>query len=503
MEDKNIHGDETETLEEQATPSQQFGDNLFATAQTEVPVEPVVGKVSNPKKHLTIISILIIVILAIAGAVTWALMHNNKPVDTAAPSDTTAAQTTLVFAVHWVEDYQINGVTKDGQLVSKGLSQYLDEYNQLHPNVKVVAQQIEYSQYADKLKIFDESGAGPDMYQIYSPWGASYVRANMLDTPPDDVQKDIKQNYVSYVGATIDNKIWGFPTEVNNYALLYNKDLLKEAGLVDTKGNPVAPKTWKDVQTYASKLTKKDANGNITQYGIAFLKDNDWQVVDPFLSLLFSNGGSYLSSDLKHATFNSVAGIAALEAELQLFKNGSTDIHGNSGDFGTGKVAMIISPPWQKSALAESFGDKFSSSVGVAPFPYMSTPATLQYSWFMGVMNKSQHKQEAWDFLKWFTTETQSSGTTRYGDLLANTIGAIPARKVDFTTHKDALGDFFTSTYVDQMNVSTAEPNVMQASQIKAILMTEIQAAWAGQKTAKQALDSAATNIDEILSQYY
>jgi ABC-type glycerol-3-phosphate transport system substrate-binding protein len=33
--------------------------------------------------------------------------------------------------------------------------------------------------------------------------------------------------------------------------------------------------------------------------------------------------------------------------------------------------------------------------------------------------------------------------------------------------------------------------------------MTEIQAAWDGKKTSKEALDSAATAINAILAQYY
>ena len=164
---------------------------------------------------------------------------------------------------------------------------------------------------------------------------------------------------------------------------------------------------------------------------------------------------------------------------------------------------MVIAPPWTKGSFKTAFGDKFESTVGVAPFPYLSKPASLQYSWFMGVMAKSQNKEEAWKFLKWFTQETKPAifGTTRYGDLLTNVIGAIPARKVDFESHKEVLGDFFTKVYVDQMKNGVSEPNVLQANTIKAALMKEIEIAWSGKKTAKAALDSAATAVDKILLQ--
>ena len=134
----------------------------------------------------------------------------------------------------------------------------------------------------------------------------------------------------------------------------------------------------------------------------------------------------------------------------------------------------------------------------------MKEAGTLQYSWFTGVMKDSANQEEAWAFLKWLSSETQGSeGTTRMGDLLANTIGAIPARKVDFEKHKSTLGDFFTSVYVNQMKDSTAEPNVLQSDQIKEKLITQIQAAWSGEKTSKQALDDAATEINKILDLFY
>lgn len=409
----------------------------------------------------------------------------------------------LTYAVHWSNKDQREGIyNAQGQLVSKGLQQYLDEYTALHPNIEIAIQIIPYTEYADTLQALSDADLAPDIYQIYSPWGASYVQNGILDNPPQYIKDDVIQNYVSTAGVTIAGNIWGIPTEINDFALLYNKELFKEGGLVDSSGNANYPKTWAELVTMATKLTKRDSAGNISQYGIAFL-DEDWQVVDPFLSLLFSNGGRYLSSDLRTSLFNSPAGVAALEAELALFKNGATDINGNFFDFKTGKVAMVIAPPWTKSGFMEAFGDKFDATVGVAPFPPLKKQTTLGYSWFMGVMDKSQYKAEAWEFLKWISTDIQpETGTTRYGDLLANTIGAIPSRKVDFESHKTVLGDSFTGVYVDQMKNAVAEPNVAYSNSIKAALMAEIQAAWVGEKSAAAALTAAAKAVDQLLSSY-
>lgn len=455
----------------------------------------------SSKKRLWMVVGLVLVLL-VGGLLAWFMM--GKKDKAADGSDTaTSNKTNLVYAVHWLDDPQINGIKdKDGKLTSKGLKQYLDEYEALNPDVKFTIKQTHVSKYNEELRVAADSGAAPDIYQIYSTWGPNYVRENLFAEVPADVLADIEKNYVSTAAATIDGKIRGIPTEVNTYALIYNKDLYKAAGIVDAQGNAKAPTTWAEVLANAKKLVKRDANGTITQYGFSFLLDNDWQAVDPFLSLLFTNGGQYLSEDLTKALFNDAKGVAALEAEVQLFKDGSTDIAGNIFDFKDGKVAMGVIPPWTKSGFATEFGDKFESSVGVAPLPYLSKPGTLRYGWFTGVMEGSANKDEAWKFLQWFTSEVQDdTGTTRYGDLLANTIGAIPARNEDFESHKEVLGDFFTKVFVDQMAISTAEPNVLQADEIKSTLMKEIQAAWDSKKTAKQALDDAAAAVNVLLEQ--
>lgn len=439
------------------------------------------------------------IVLIVLGVVGFLIFNNSPKEGSVNTPVNTGEKKQIVYAVHWLNDDQINGIYENGVLKHKGLKQYLDEYNSLNQNVEVVIKQISYGEYANTLKVLSDSDMAPDIYQIYAPWGVSYVKSGMLATPPKDIIDDVNKNYISTSGVTIDGKIWGIPSEINTFVMLYNKDLFKEAGLVDGNGNVLYPKTWNELVNTAVKLTKKDSKGLISQYGIAFLGE-DWQVVDPFLSLLYSNGGKYLADDFSKALFNSKEGIEALDALSQVFKKGATSINGNFFDFGKGKVAMVIAPPWTKGGFASVFGDKFSSVVGVAPLPMLKKQAATGYSWFIGVMEKSSNKDESWKFLKWFTSDIQkNSGTSRYGDLLANTIGAIPSRKVDFEKHKEVLGDFFTSVYVSQMKNAVYEPNVLGASNIKSVLMKEILNVWAGAKTSEKALNDAATEVNKIL----
>jgi multiple sugar transport system substrate-binding protein len=344
------------------------------------------------------------------------------------------------------------------------------------------------------LKVLHNAGVAPEIYQVYAAWGVTYVKQGLFDKPPEYLLEDIKKNYVSTKGVTIDGEIWGIPTEINVYVLLYNKELLKEAGFTSP------PKTWDELVKIAKKTTKKDAKGNIVQYGIAFLKRDEGQVVDTYLSWLFSNGGQFIDVENKKSVFNSPEGVEALQQISDLFKDGTTDINGNFWKFDSNTVAMVISAPWTKNNFKKAFGADFEKKIGTAPIPYMKKSASLQYSWFMGVMKEAKNKEEAWKFLEWFTTDVQpETKTTRFGDLLANTIGAIPSRNIDLENHDPVLNDFFTNTFVKELKNGVAEPNIPEVSKMKTILMDEIEATWVGDKNPQQALDDAAKKIDLLI----
>ena len=59
-------------------------------------------------------------------------------------------------------------------------------------------------------------------------------------------------------------KTWGLPFQRSTIVLYWNKELFKEAGLDPNK----APANWKEMLEYAQKLTKRDASGNVTQWGV-------------------------------------------------------------------------------------------------------------------------------------------------------------------------------------------------------------------------------------------
>jgi len=408
------------------------------------------------------------------------------------------AKTKLIFAVHW-SDYQVEGVKdENGNVKVKGLRQYVEEYQKLNPDVEIEIQSVPFDEYLKRILISHTAGVISDIYVLYSLWGVQLVDSGILDQVPKDISDKVRASFVKAAvdGATIDKAIWGVPVEVANYALVYNKKLLREAGFNEP------PKTWDELVAMAPKLTKRNPDGTIAQYGFAFLAGWDSAVVHPYLALLYSNGGKPFKDDFTECLLTSKEAIEALEAELKLFKNGATDPAASVWTFPTGKVAMMIMAPWYETALKLGFKDEYEATVGVAPMPYLKKPATTGYTWFIAVDSASKNKKAAWDFIRWMTLQ-DAGGFTRMGELMAKNIGSIPPNKQDITFFKAELNDLYTSVFVKELENTYQEPNVAQGQEIKTILMREIVEAWNGRKTAEQALSDAKKQIDKILEEFY
>ncbi|MFA7666918.1 MAG: ABC transporter substrate-binding protein, partial [Burkholderiaceae bacterium] len=59
-------------------------------------------------------------------------------------------------------------------------------------------------------------------------------------------------------------KTWGAPFQRSTIVLYWNKELFREAGLDPDRG----PANWDEMVEFAKKLTRTDANGNVTRWGV-------------------------------------------------------------------------------------------------------------------------------------------------------------------------------------------------------------------------------------------
>lgn len=145
---------------------------------------------------------------------------------------------------------------------------------------------------------------------------------------------------------------YGIARSVNSLALIYNADLLREAGVEP-------PTTWDELKTAAKKLTRGRT------FGMAFSATPDADGVYQFLPFFWSGGGD-------ESRLDDGKGAPALQLWKDLVTSKSASsavVTWNQQDvndqFIAGRAAMMINGPWQVPVLGAHKDLKWE----VAPVP--------------------------------------------------------------------------------------------------------------------------------------
>jgi multiple sugar transport system substrate-binding protein len=250
-----------------------------------------------------------------------------------------------------------------------------DYYTQPQAAVMDKVYQSCAKQLGDKVSSTHVAGAGLIAKVLQQSSSKTLPDVLMLDNP--DVQQIAASGALSPLSnygitgkgfapgvvkaGTYKDKLYGLAPAVNSIALFYNTDILKAAGITP-------PKTWAELKTDATKLTKPG------QYGFAFSGINTFEGTWQFLPFMWSNGGS-------EKNINTPQTAQALTLLTDMVKDGSTSasvVNWAQSDvlnqFTAGKAAMMINGPWNIGAL-EAVPSIHWASV---PIPTRLASQTLQ-----------------------------------------------------------------------------------------------------------------------------
>jgi len=388
------------------------------------------------------------------------------------------------------------------------LLQKVEAYKNVNPNVTVQVETVPFGDLLKRITVSNLSGGGADIYHIYNAWLPELTNSKSIVPVPDPFKSDIVSGYGENIVGSVsyNGEIYGYPTELTGYALNYNKRLFEEAGISAPPGN------WDELLDYAQRLTKKE-NGQTVQQGFGVIIGWDSGVVHPWLTLLQSNGGKFLSDDLSTTDLNSPQALEALELYQKLVQSGATNPEmglsnaSTTGpymnNFELGKTAMIIMANWWKGSLQATMGDRFQD-VATAPIPVGPSgtkPVSLFYSWLYAVSAFSKQQEEAWKFLQWLNSPQGEGQSSVQGDWLMAQ-GIIPSRLSDQEAHEANLGqDPFMKTYVDLLKDARSFPVIPKAAEITSTLQGYIEQVVYSRATPADALNGAAADIQKLISQ--
>lgn len=163
------------------------------------------------------------------------------------------------------------------------------------------------------------SGSPPELIDIQSGWNVPYAATGEL-MPLDEVatQQGIALNDflpAPLATARHDGRLMGIPYRCESHALIYNKGAYREAGL-----NPdQPPQTWEAWVDAAKRLTRRTGDGR-QAFGMGVCGGGEvGNLMFRCMPLIWMNGGSIISDDLRRAVVNEPAAVEAVDYYCSFF----------------------------------------------------------------------------------------------------------------------------------------------------------------------------------------
>ncbi len=293
-----------------------------------------------------------------------------------------------------------------------------------------------YASSADettKIQSSIVSGTGPDIYNLgttFTP--VAYGTGGFLELSDDDWKKiggreRFIQETLGMSGPDQTKQI-GIPAAMRPFALAYNTDMFKAAGIA------APPKTWDEFIADGKKLTNPSAGvyGTTLDYADGF---DPWKFI---WAMTEQQGGSFVSDDLKTAQLNSTEVQNATNDYFNLLVQDKlanpASVGWKSGDaiaaFGSGKAAMMPMataqsiPTLDKSGVAGKYA--FAPLPTVAPGQSQRPPngkpaASIVSGDNIAIASYTKEKDLALTFVDMFTsTDQQLANYKAFGNLPTN-----------------------------------------------------------------------------------
>ncbi len=373
----------------------------------------------------------------------------------------------------------------------------IDEFNATNPwHILVVP---EYHGTAEqlgvKIKEAVDAGSAPDLAIRPSSVGWALGSAVVpMQQFADDVRlgltsADLADLYPAMLDMTRDPKtheLIGFPLGGEGVVLVYNSDRLAASNYFD------APNSWPLFKEVCQALTKDTSgDGKPDVYGFGFEPRADFAT-----AWLNSRGGSIISADGTHTTFNGDEGVNTLTT-LQATAASGCFYPSNAAaiqDFARGKVAMIFVQSRQLPDVLAAVEARGGFRWGVSPVPYGRRTPTLTLNGPAWIMLRSTPSRQlaAWLFVRWFSDAPQ---TVRWSELT----GWLPVRR---SAAQGLAGVFATNSGLkvafDLLSVAQAQPDIPQWDNIAELLVEAVNAAVRGDDP-QQVLNDAAQAADALL----
>ncbi len=369
-----------------------------------------------------------------------------------------------------------------------------DEFEQLHPNIRIDI--IQGPNAADNVENLYTTSflLGDSPYDlVYSDvvWIPKFAAAGWLQDLSDRItDAELAQFLDADVAAgRYQSGLYRMPFRSAMGMLYYRTDLLEAVGL--------APPT-----TFADLLAASEAIQEATDVPWGYV----WQglqyegLITNFVEIAAGYGGFWVNPETLEVGLDSPAAVSAVEFMREVIRDGVTPPgvtnyleEDSLRVFENGNAAFLRNWPYVW-AEANKEGSPVQGKIALKPMVHASgeQPAACLGGWGFGIAADTQHPEEAWQVVEFFTSQQgQKTFSLEYA--------YVPSRRSLFTD-PDILAKF---PHYEQLlavaETTIPRPPVGQYAQISDILQRYLSAAITDQITSENAMKAAARETRRVL----
>jgi len=390
-----------------------------------------------------------------------------------------------------------------GGPITKLIDTYAADFEKANPSIKLKPIYAgTYQETIVKALTAHKSGTPPVTSVLLSTDMFTLIDEEAI-VPFDDFIKteDDKKWLAGFYPGFMENsqtggKTWGIPFQRSTIVLYWNKELFKEAGLDPEK----PPQNWAEHLEFAQKLTKRDASGNVTQWGTQIPSSGFpyW-----LFQALTTEADAILMNAAGDTTYYDKPGVVeALQYWIDLSQKhkvhppGIVEWGTTPKDFFEKKVAMIWTTTGNLTNVRSNA--KFPFGVAMLPSHKRRGSPTGGGNFYISKKATPAQQQAAFQFIKWITQPERAAQWSI-------DTGYVAVSKAAYETEamKKYVVEFPPAAVArDQLEFAVAELSTHENQRVTKALNDGLQAALTGTKPAQKAMEDAQAEAERILKPY-
>jgi len=378
-----------------------------------------------------------------------------------------------------------------------------DEYAAGHPGVKIDAVYAgSYQDTITKTLTAVRGGTPPQLSVILSVDMFTLIEEDAIIPFDSMVKTDADKAWLtSFYPAFMQNsmtggKTYGIPFQRSTPVLYWNKEAFKAAGLDPN----TPPATWTEMVEFGKKLTKRDAAGNVQQWGVRIPSSGFpywlFQGLTTENDVILANDAGNKTNFDDPKVVEALQFLVDLSTKYKVMQPGIVEWGSTPKAFFEGQTAMM----WTTTGNLTNVRKNAPFDFGVAMLPANKRRGAPTGGGNFYIFKDSTDEQKAasFEFIKWITAPEQAAKWTIATGYVAPRPDAweTPAMKAYVADFPPAL------VARDQLQYAVAELATYQNQRITTIFNDALEAAIVGKKTPADALKEAQAQADRILKAY-